>query len=150
MRERGTNRSRRLTASRRMRLVAGTNGGAARWEHGMDEIARLGRIIDQGRGRAPADLVLKGGRIFDLVTGDLTVGDVALCGDRIVGTGGEYQGRRSLDARGKIIVPGFIDTHLHVESSLVTPGEFENEVGAASPDTAVADTADQDAVLIKR
>ena len=85
----------------------------------------LTRIIDQGRGRAEADLVLKGGRFLDLVTGDLVASDVAVCGDRIVGTFGAYRGTREIDARGKIIVPGFIDSHLHVESSLVSPHEFD-------------------------
>ena len=49
---------------------------------------RLERLIDQGTGRTPADIVLKGGRFFDLVTGELVASDIAICGDRIVGTGG--------------------------------------------------------------
>ena len=105
----------------------------------MDDIAHLARAIDQARGTAPADVVLKGGRIFDLVTGDLTTGDVALCGDRIVGTGGDYRGAREIDARGKVVVPGFIDTHLHVESSLVTPGEFDRCVLPHGVTTAICD-----------
>jgi adenine deaminase len=78
--------------------------------------------IDQGRGIVPADLVLKGGQVFDLITGDLVQTDVAICGDTIVGVFGSYAGRREIDASGRVLVPGFIDTHLHVESSLVTPG----------------------------
>ena len=81
-----------------------------------DAIAFLSRAIEQGRGLARADLVLKGGRIFDLVSGELIKSDVAICSDRIVGTHGDYRGAREIDVAGKIVVPGFIDTHLHVES----------------------------------
>ncbi len=101
--------------------------------------ADLARMIAQGRGTAQADLVVKGGRILDLVTGDLTVGDIAVCGDRIVGTGGAYRGAREIDARGKVVVPGFIDTHLHIESSLVTPGEFDRCVLPHGVTTAICD-----------
>ena len=72
-----------------------------------DAIAFLRRAIEQGQGLAEADLVLKGGRIFDLVSGELVQSDVAICSDRIVGTMGEYRGRREIDVRGKVIVPGF-------------------------------------------
>ena len=66
--------------------------------------AFLARAIAQGRGSARADLVLKGGRIYDLVTGALTPSDVAICGDRIVGTHGDYSGAVEIDVRGKVIV----------------------------------------------
>jgi adenine deaminase len=81
---------------------------------------RLGDMIDQGQGKAPADIVLKGGKLFDLTTGDLREGDIAICGDRIVGTLETYSGIEEIDISGRIVVPGFIDTHLHIESSLVT------------------------------
>lgn len=99
----------------------------------------LSDLIDQGRGLAPADLVLKGGRVFDLITGDLVDTDVAICGDTIVGTFGSYAGRREVDVSGKILVPGFIDTHLHIESSLVTPHEFDRCVGPRGVTTAICD-----------
>ena len=99
----------------------------------------LAAIIDQGRGATPADLVLKDGRIFDLVTGALTTTDVAISGDRIVGTHGSYTGRREIDVSGHVLVPGFIDTHLHVESSLVTPFEFERCVAPRGVTTAICD-----------
>ncbi|WP_460449062.1 adenine deaminase [Alsobacter sp. SYSU BS001988] len=104
-----------------------------------DRAALLHRMIRQGRGEAQADLVVKGGRVLDLVTGDLAAGDVAVCGDRIVGVGGDYVGARQVDARGRIVVPGFIDTHLHVESSLVTPGEFDRCVLRHGVTTAICD-----------
>jgi adenine deaminase len=99
----------------------------------------LARAIEQGRGLAPADLVLKGGRFLDLVTGELVGTDVAIQGDRIVGTHGTYSGTRELDVAGLVLVPGFIDTHLHVESSLVTPFEFERCVAPRGVTTAICD-----------
>ena len=101
--------------------------------------APLADRIDQGRGLVPADLVLKGGRVFDLITGDLVETDVAICGDTIVGVFGSYQGKREIDVSGRVLVPGFIDTHLHVESSLVTPHEFDRCVTPRGVTTAICD-----------
>ena len=100
---------------------------------------KLERYIDQGVGREPADIVLKGGRFFDLVTGELVTSDIAICGDRIVGTCGDYQGREEIDISGRIVVPGFIDTHLHIESSLVTPHEFDRCVLPYGVTTVICD-----------
>lgn len=102
-------------------------------------MSTLERRIDQGVGREPADLVLKGGRFFDLVTGELVESDIAICGDTIVGTCGPYQGREEIDISGKIVVPGFIDTHLHIESSLVTPHEFDRCVLPYGVTTVICD-----------
>ena len=88
----------------------------------------LSRAIDQGAGRSPADLVVKNVRLFDLVTGSLVDTDIAICGDRIVATHGRFDGVRTLDGGHRIAVPGFVDTHLHIESSLVTPAEFDRMV----------------------
>ena len=99
----------------------------------------LADVIDQGRGVTPADLVLRGGRVFDLITGELVPGDVAICGDTIVGVFDHYDGARSIDVTGQILVPGFIDTHLHIESSLVTPHEFDRCVTPRGVTTAICD-----------
>ncbi|UPA23621.1 adenine deaminase [Shinella oryzae] len=99
----------------------------------------LERLIDQGTGREPADIVLKGGQFFDLVTGELVASDIAICGDRIVGTCGTYTGRTEIDITGRIVVPGFIDTHLHIESSLVTPHEFDRCVLPYGVTTVICD-----------
>lgn len=104
----------------------------------MDRTA-LGRIIDQGRGIAPADLVVKGVRLLDVITGAITETDIAICGDRIVGTYDTYEGASEIDGRGLFAVPGFIDTHLHVESSLVTPLEFDRCVLPHGVTTAICD-----------
>lgn len=101
--------------------------------------APLSDRIAQGRGQVPADLVLKGGRVFDLISGELVETDVAICGDTIVGTFGSYTGRQEVDVAGRILVPGFIDTHLHIESSLVTPFEFDRCVTPRGVTTAICD-----------
>ena len=101
--------------------------------------APLSDRIDQGRGITPADIVLKGGRVFDLITGELVETDVAICGEMIVGVFGNYRGRHEIDVTGKILVPGFIDTHLHIESSLVTPFEFDRCVSPHGVTTAICD-----------
>ena len=100
---------------------------------------RIARAVDQGRGVAAADLVLKGGRFLDLVTGELVHSDVAICDDLIVGTFGDYRGRREIDVSGQVIVPGFVDSHLHVESSLLTPQEFDRCVVPHGVTTAICD-----------
>ncbi|OWU86080.1 adenine deaminase [Oceanicola sp. 22II-s10i] len=102
-------------------------------------IPALSDLISQGRGDAPADLVLKGGQVLDVVTGDLVAGDVAICGDTVVGIGAGYEGRQVIDVTGKTLVPGFIDTHLHIESSLVTPHEFDRCVGPRGVTTVICD-----------
>jgi len=57
----------------------------------------LSDLIDQGRGVTPADLVLRGGRVFDLITGDLAESDVAICGDTIAGVFGDYEARQVIE-----------------------------------------------------
>lgn len=99
----------------------------------------LKRAIAQGRGQEPADLVLKNGSFYDLVSGQVIASDIAICGDRIVGTHGQYSGAREIDISGQIVVPGFIDTHLHIESSLVTPHEFDRCVLQRGVTTAICD-----------
>jgi adenine deaminase len=99
----------------------------------------LAKAIAQGRGTEKADIVLKGGSFYDLVTGTVVASDIAICGDRIVGTHGVYAGHTEIDVAGRIVVPGFIDTHLHVESSLVTPHEFDRCVLRHGVTTAICD-----------
>ena len=101
--------------------------------------AELGRRIDQARGRGAADLAIKGARFLNGATGQLDQGDIAICSDWIVGSHDEYRGSREIDGRGRIAVPGFIDTHVHVESSLVTPFEFERAVLPRGTTTAICD-----------
>ncbi|GGF12914.1 adenine deaminase 1 [Youhaiella tibetensis] len=85
----------------------------------------LTRMIRAGAGKEPADLVIKDVRMLDVITGAITETDIAIVADRIVGTHAAYQGKVEIDGRRRFAVPGFIDTHLHIESSLVTPFEFD-------------------------
>lgn len=102
-------------------------------------MADLEQRIAQGRGDETADLVLRGGTVFDVVTGAMIEGDVAICGDTIVGIGAAYEGHEVIDVSGLTLVPGFIDTHLHIESSLVTPFEFDRCVAPRGITTAICD-----------
>lgn len=99
----------------------------------------LKRAIEAGAGEAPADLVLKNVKLFNVIDGSCKETDVAVVGDRIVGIYGSYEGRETLDGEGRVAVPGFIDTHLHVESSLVTPFEFDRCVLPHGVTTAICD-----------
>jgi adenine deaminase len=108
----------------------------------------LKRCIDAGRGAAAADLVVKNGRFLDLVTGELVSSDVAVVEDRIVGTfSTDYRGAREIDAKGRVIVPGFVDTHFHVESSLMPPQEFERCVLPRGVTTGICDPHEMANVL---
>jgi adenine deaminase len=100
---------------------------------------RLEQRIDQALGDARADLVIRNARTLNLVTGDFDNGDIAICDDTIVGTRDNYRGETEIDARGKIIVSGFIDSHVHCESTLVTPGEFDRCVLPHGTTTAICD-----------
>jgi adenine deaminase len=99
----------------------------------------LERQIDQALGRAPADLVVRNARILDVVTGEIHPGDIAVCGNIIVGTLDSYRGLDEIDAKGRFAVPGFIDSHVHCESTLVTPGEFDRCVLPHGVTTAICD-----------
>ncbi len=99
----------------------------------------LERQIDQALGRAPADLVIRNARLLNLVTGELEPGDIAVCGSTIVGTLNSYRGVEEIDAQGRVAVPGFIDSHVHCESTLVTPGEFDRCVLPHGVTTAICD-----------
>ena len=105
----------------------------------MTDRATLGRRIDAALGRGEADLVIRDARALDIVREREVRGDIAIVGDTIVGVGGEYCGARELDAGGRHVAPGFIDAHCHVESSLVTPAEFDRCVLPHGVTTAVWD-----------
>ena len=105
-------------------------------EQGRRELARA---ISAGRGAVRADLVVRDADLFSVVDGSVTRTDIAIVGSRIVGTHGRYEGHREIDAGGRMVVPGFIDTHLHVESSLVTPLEFDRCVLPHGVTTAICD-----------
>lgn len=99
----------------------------------------LARAIEQGRGTAPADFVVKKVGLLDIQSGGIATTDIAICDDRIVGTHETYSGKHEIDGSSLFAVPGFIDTHLHVESSLVTPSEFDRCVLPHGVTTAICD-----------
>ena len=99
----------------------------------------MARRIDQALGRDRAGVVVKGTRFLNVATGGIDRGDIAISGDTIVGTHEEYQGRTEIDGRDAVVVPGFIDSHVHVESTLLVPAEFERCVLARGTTTAVCD-----------
>lgn len=96
-------------------------------------------MIRTGRGEEPADLVIKNVALLDVITGSRNVTDIAITGDRIVGTRAEYHGIGEIDGTGLTAVPGFIDTHLHIESSLVSPLEFDRCVLPHGVTTVICD-----------
>jgi len=99
----------------------------------------LGRCVDQALGREPADLVVKGVKLFNVVTGEVAETDIAVTGDRITGTYEGYEGATVVDGHGLFAVPGFIDTHVHTESTLVAPTEFDRCVLPRGTTTAISD-----------
>lgn len=80
-------------------------------------------LLAVARGDVDADLVLKGGFVFNGFTGEWEVGDVAIIGDTIAGIG-NYKGKKELDVTGKYVTPGLMDAHLHIESTMVAPREL--------------------------
>ncbi len=86
----------------------------------------------------PADLVIKHGTIVNVFTGELMEGDIAIA-DGIIAGIGSYEGHEVMDARGKMIVPGFIDGHIHIESSMLLPGEFAKVVLQHGVTTVITD-----------
>ncbi len=96
------------------------------------------RIIRVAAGREPADLVLKNATYLNVFSNELCQGDIAVAEGLIVGMG-EYTGRKEYDVAGKIVLPGFIDAHIHLESSLASPREFARAVLPHGTTTVVTD-----------
>src|SRR5436190_5735719 len=92
---------------------------------------QLKALLAVARGDAPADLLLTGGQLVNVLSGEIYPADVAILGDRIAGvsaTPGQYKARSVVDLHGEYIAPGFFDAHVHIESSLLLPAEFANAV----------------------
>lgn len=96
------------------------------------------RIIAAAAGREPADLVLKDATFVNVFSNELSTMDIAVAEGLIVGMG-SYQGRSEVDCTGKIVLPGFLDAHIHLESSLVSPTEFVKAVLPHGTTTVVTD-----------
>ncbi len=99
------------------------------------------QLIDCAAGRVQADLVLKNGRIIHVFTGEVAQGDIAVINGYIAGVSahGEYEGKEEVDLAGCYVSPGFIDGHIHLESSLLTPSRFATAVVPRGTTTVICD-----------
>jgi adenine deaminase len=104
----------------------------------MPKTGDLARRLAVARGDEPADLVVRGGRVLSVFTREWLEVDVAIC-DGVVAGLGEYAGPETLDADGAFVVPGFIDAHMHLETSKLLPSEFARLVLPLGTTAVVAD-----------
>src|SRR6476661_5591070 len=96
------------------------------------------RWMAVARGDEPADLVVSGGKVLSVFTKEWLDVDVAIVDGHVVGLG-RYEGKQRLDVAGAYLVPGFIDAHMHIESSKLTVDEFARAVLAHGTPAVVAD-----------
>jgi len=94
--------------------------------------------IQQARGLEPADLVLKNCKIIDVFCGGIIEADVAICGDTIAGIG-SYVGKKEIDCNGSYVTPGFMEGHIHIESSMLSPEQFVQTVVPHGTTTVICD-----------
>jgi adenine deaminase len=99
----------------------------------------LEQLIQVGRGEKKADLVLKGARRLDVFTGKWRDGDIAIYDGVVAGVDESYSGKKTLNLKGKYLVPGFIDAHVHIESTMMTPSQFEKAVFLRGTTGAIVD-----------
>ena len=102
------------------------------------QLAAKQRIIAVAAGREKADLVLKNAKYLNVFSNEFLCGDIAVANGLIAGVG-KYDGKTEIDVSGKLILPGFIDAHIHLESSMVTPAEFAKAVVAHGTTTVITD-----------
>lgn len=95
-------------------------------------------LIDVATGRRLADLVLKNAHVLNVVSNEIHDGDIAIFAERIAGIG-NYQAHETLDLKGQYVCPGFIDAHVHIESSLLSVPEFARVVVARGTTAVIAD-----------
>lgn len=88
----------------------------------------LGKIIDASLGRIECDLVLKNAKIIDVFSSRIIEGEIAIYDGIIVGVNDSLKGKKYIDLQGKYVAPGFFDSHVHIESSMLTPREYANVV----------------------
>lgn len=98
----------------------------------------LQNIIIKARGSEKPELVLKGGNIVNVFTNEIIKGDLAIDGGIIVGIG-DYSGEKEIDVEGKYISPGFIDSHVHIESSMSSPSQFARVIVPRGVTSIIAD-----------
>lgn len=102
------------------------------------QLAAKQRLIAVAAGREKADLVLKNAKYLNVFSNEFLSGDIAVSNGLIAGVG-KYDGKTEIDVSGKLVLPGFIDAHIHLESSMVTPAEFAKAVVAHGTTTVITD-----------
>ena len=98
----------------------------------------LKKLILTAGGARKADTVIKNCKVVNVFSGKIVEGDIALCGDQIAGVG-EYEGEVEIDAEGRYAAPGFIDSHIHIESSYLSPEELGRLLVPHGGTTIIAD-----------
>ena len=102
------------------------------------QLAAKQRLIAVAAGREKAELVLKNAKYLNVFSNEFLCGDIAVANGLIAGVG-KYDGKTEIDVSGKLVLPGFIDAHIHLESSMVTPAEFAKAVVAHGTTTVITD-----------
>ncbi|WP_320198080.1 adenine deaminase [Agrobacterium sp. rho-13.3] len=108
----------------------------------MNDDALRARAVAAARGDQPFDILISGGTLVDMVTGERRPADIGIVGPLIASvheTGGRTDAARTIDATGAYVSPGLIDTHMHVESSMITPAAYAQAVVARGVTTIVWD-----------
>ncbi len=100
---------------------------------------RIEDIIPVARGERMPDLLVRNARIVDVFSGEITKSNIAIYRKRIAGIGEYENGKKIIDLKGAYVVPGLIDAHLHIESSMVDPVEFARAVLTRGTTTVIAD-----------
>jgi adenine deaminase len=99
---------------------------------------KLENKIKAARGEGRANLLLKNANLINVLSGEIYPAVVAIYGDTIVGIG-HYEAEREMDLEGKFLCPGFIDAHVHIESSMVIPPEYAKAVVPRGTTTVISD-----------
>ncbi|HDM70297.1 MAG TPA: adenine deaminase, partial [Thermotogales bacterium] len=100
---------------------------------------RIKDIVPIALGTEKADVLLKNARIVNVFSGEIEKGNIALFRKRIAGIGDYNEGKVELDLKGMYVVPGLIDAHLHIESSMLSPRQFARAVVSRGTTTVIAD-----------
>ncbi len=99
----------------------------------------MSQLLDVARGDRPADFVIKNARVANVFTLEYEDVDVAVCGGKIAGLGKDYDGQEVVNAEGAVLIPGMIDGHVHIESTLLSPSAFAEAVAPHGTTTVMAD-----------
>ena len=99
----------------------------------------MNKLAAVARGDIPADLVIHNAKIANVFTLDYELADVAVYNRKIAGIGKNYEGRVNFDAKGKVLIPGLIDGHVHIEDTMMTPPAFASAAALRGTSAVMAD-----------